>query len=198
MFRLSSLFLCAWLPLCVAAAEPEPDPAPDKVKTDSPDAPTPDMERMKALFTKLGHEDFEEREKAMVELIDMGPGIRDELVKLEKETKDAEVAHRCATIRESLAGVEQTALGVLQYIEKSGGTFFRHGGRRTNFDGPKFAAHLRAKAVLGRFSLTGSAKEFIQKVATTSSLHGTAYRVLLPDGTELDVKEWLGKKYRLE
>jgi hypothetical protein len=161
-------------------------------------AAKPDPERLKALFAQLGHEDFEEREKATVELIDLGPGIKDELAKLEAETKDAEVTHRCAGIREGWADLEQTGLGVLRYIEKSGGTFFRPGGRRTNYDGLKFSSHLKAKAILNSVSLTVTAKEFIAKVATTSLFHGTAYRVELPDGTELELREWLGKKYRLE
>jgi hypothetical protein len=195
MSRLGWLFVCVSFSFCAAQAE---ESAPKPATGDQAPAAKPDPEQIKALFAKLGHEDFEEREKATVALIDMGPAIKDDLAKLEAETKDAEVTHRCAGIREAWADLEQTGLGVLRYIEKSGGTFYRPGGRRTNYDGPKFSAHLRAKAVLNSVSLTVSAKEFIAKVATTSSLHGTAYWVALPDGTELELREWLAKKYRLE
>ena len=124
--------------------------------------------------------------------------IAEDVAKMEKETKDPEIALRCVKIREALEDLDQTALGVLRYIEKSNGRFFRPKGSRTDFDGPHFSAHLQAKAMLFSFSLTRPAKEFVDEIASRSSLRHTAYRIRLPNGTEMDVKEWLGKRFRQE
>ena len=157
-----------------------------------------DMERVNALCAQLGDPAFDVREKATAELIRTGPAVAEHLGQLEKETKDPEIAQRCVKIRAALEDLDQTAIGVLRYIEQSGGTFFRPGGRRTDYDGPGFSAHLQGKALLRSLSITAPANEFIDKIASTSSLHNTTYRVRLADGTEMDVKVWLGKRFKLE
>jgi len=107
-----------------------------------------------------------------------------------------EVRTRCAHVRQALTDRDHTSAGVLTYIEKSGATFLRPGARRLGlFTAAEFSAHLQAKAVLQGFSLTRPAAEFIKELASTSTLHGTAYRVRLPDGTERDVKEWLAERF---
>lgn len=178
----------AWLETTLAAHE--------KAKAATP-AP-PDLKRLKECFAKLADESFEEREKATIEIIRMGPAVRAELAKLEADAKDAEVTSRCEKIRKALDDIEATAVGVLRYIEKSNGTFLRPGARHSRYTAERFAAHLQTKAALASFTLTRPAKEFIEQIATKSSLHDTAYRVILPDGTEKDLKEWLGEKFRLE
>lgn len=93
---------------------------------------------------------------------------------------------------------KQSAVDVLKYIETSDGIFLRPGGERTNLSGREFSAHLQGKAVLGGFSLTGSASNFIVEIASASSLHGTDYKVKLPDGAEIEAKVWLAQKFRIE
>lgn len=164
---------------------------------DRPAQPPPvDAKRLAELLSQLGNEDFEEREKATQELVRLGPQVLEELGKLEKTTADKEVEARCRRIRETIGDPSITALAVLEHIEKSEAVFLRPGGLRTNFDGKGFAAHLRAKAALMNFSLIQPAPAFIEKVATSSSRHGAAYLIRLPDGEEMQVAEWLKQKFR--
>lgn len=145
------------------------------------------------LLKKLGDEDFEAREKATEALIRLGAPALEQIAKFEKESDDPEVKQRCAKIRAGIGDPNRTAAHALEAIEKSNATFMRPGGRMlgSTFDGRGFAAHLRAKAMLQKFELTRSAKDFVDEVATKSSLHNTAYRVLLEDGKEKDLREWL-------
>lgn len=65
--------------------------------------------------------------------------------------------------------------------------FIRNGGE---YPAARAAAHLRRKlgAVRGR---TITAEQFIDRLGTRSSLTGSAYRVRLPDGREIDSAVWL-------
>ncbi len=159
-------------------------------------APPDRAETFNALLAKLGDDSFETREKATMELIRKGPAIKTDLEKAEKDTTDPEVRLRCRQILAALEDVDQTAVGVLEFIEKSEETFLRLGRYRTTYNGPRFSAHLRGKALLAGFSLTGSANKFIEQIASTSSLHGGTYRVRFPDGSETDLKAWLSQKFK--
>ena len=157
-----------------------------------------DTGSIKKLVAQLGDDSFEKREQATLALIQMGPAIVPELTRDENESQDAEVKKRCAQIREALKDADQTAVGVLTYIEKSELTFLREGGKHSDFDGPAFSKWLQGKAMLQDVSLTSSAKDFIKRIASKSSLHNTPYQVRLKSGEVLDVREWLAKKYKLE
>lgn len=170
----------------VWGAEPAPPPAP-------PAAPA--AARVKEWTAKLGDADFEAREKATLALAASGRDALPLVEAIEKGSEDLEVRARCAKLREMIAQPEQTAVGVLKHIEGSGLTFLRPGGLRARYDAAGFAKHLQGKAWLAQVSLTCSAREFIEKVATKSSLHGAAYRVRLADGTEKDLADWLEEKF---
>jgi len=147
----------------------------------------------------LGDDSFEEREKATEALILMGAPALEALEKHEKETADPEVKQRCKQVRAAIGDPNKTAAHVLEAIEKSGATFVRPGGRflGSTFDGPKFAAHLRTKALVQKFELTRPACEFVEEVAHKSSLRDTKYAIVLPDGTQKDLKDWLAEKLKL-
>jgi len=158
------------------------------VETNTPAVAALDSARVKELWKKLGDDSFEEREKATLELIRMGPAVCVELERLEQDTSDAEVKLRCIKVREALKDVDATGAGVLACIEKSDSVFLR-GGKR--YSPQKFSTWLQSKAALHNVSLTAPAQEFIDKVASKSVLKGGSYKVVLKDGTEQDLGEWL-------
>jgi hypothetical protein len=78
---------------------------------------------------------------------------------------------------------------LLQYVETSGCSFYRNG---TWYDGAHARAHLRAKYdyLAGR-QLIGTAEDFIDKVATKSSVSGEPYKIRCGDGREVESGPWL-------
>lgn len=194
MFRTSALLLLAILQFSnlLLAGEAAP-PA---------DAPKADAATLKTLLDALGNESYDEREKATAELVKLGPAAIDAILAREKETADLEIRTRCAKLREAIGDPNATALAVLAKIEKTDGTFVRPGHSRVSltkhwFTGPEFAKHLRAKAAVLNVSLTTPAGEFIEKVASESSIKQQPYRVSLKDGTEKELKDWLGETLKL-
>jgi hypothetical protein len=78
---------------------------------------------------------------------------------------------------------------LLQYIETSGCSFYRNG---TWYDGAHARAHLITKYdYLAERRLIGNAEDFIDKVATKSSLTGEPYRIRCNDGVEIESGPWL-------
>jgi len=155
-------------------------------------------EQIREMIGMLGNEGFAERERATLALARWGKIVLPELEQEEKASEDAEVRARCAKIREAIENAEATALGVLAYIERSGATFLRPGKGFSSFTAQQFSAHLQTKAVLLRCSLTAKPAEFIEKIASMSSLHHASYRVRLADGTETTTREWLKEKFKGE
>jgi hypothetical protein len=73
-----------------------------------------------------------------------------------------------------------------------GMTFVRNGAAHGGADA---AAHLNRKYQAARDKgLT--AREFVEHVASRSSMSGEPYRVRLPDGTEQSAEQWLGARLR--
>ena len=72
-----------------------------------------------------------------------------------------------------------------------GVTFIRNGEPHGGADA---AAHLNRKYQAAGKALT--ARDFIEGVASRSSVSGQAYRVKLPDGTEQSAREWLSARLR--
>jgi hypothetical protein len=78
---------------------------------------------------------------------------------------------------------------LLQYIETSGCWFYRNG---TWYEGAQARAHLGTKYdyLAGR-QLIASAEDFIDKVATKSSVSGKPYKIRCTDGVEVESGPWL-------
>lgn len=78
---------------------------------------------------------------------------------------------------------------LLQSIETSGCSFYRNG---TWYDGAQARAHLRTKYdyLAGR-QLIVTAEDFIDKVATKSSISGKPYKIRCSDSIEVDSGPWL-------
>ena len=166
-----------------------------------PTAPAP--ETLKALIDKLGHDSFDEREKATEELVKLGTAALEIVSEHEKKAADLEVRTRCAQIREAIGDPNATALAVLEKIGKSDGMFIRPGASRISltkhyFTGPEFVKHLRRKAALQNFSLSGPAGDFVEKIASESSLRKAPYIVRLNDGSEKELKAWLSETLKLK
>ena len=82
---------------------------------------------------------------------------------------------------------------LLQRVANARGVvFIRNGSEHTAADA---AAHLRRKlgAVKGRIK---TPEQFIDKLATRSSMTGKAYRVRLPDGREVESAAWFNTLLR--
>jgi hypothetical protein len=78
---------------------------------------------------------------------------------------------------------------LLGYVEGSGCEFYRNG----TWHDPKAArAHLRDKyRYLAAGNLINTTEDFIEKVATQSSLSGQPYKVRCRDGATVTAKQWL-------
>jgi hypothetical protein len=78
---------------------------------------------------------------------------------------------------------------LLGYVEGSGCDFYRNG----TWHQPKAAqAHLRDKyRYLAARNLINTTEDFIEKVATQSSLTGQPYKVRCPDGATVTSNQWL-------
>jgi hypothetical protein len=76
---------------------------------------------------------------------------------------------------------------LLKAIEESGLVFLRNG---SDHDGPAAAAHLRRKLDAADDRVR-TAREFIDGIATKSSMSGEPYQVRLADGTVSDLAPWL-------
>jgi hypothetical protein len=78
---------------------------------------------------------------------------------------------------------------LLGYVEGSGCEFYRNG----TWHDPKAAqAHLRDKyRYLAARNLINTTEDFIEKVATQSSLSGQPYRVRCRDGATVTANQWL-------
>jgi hypothetical protein len=166
-------------------------------------AAAPSPEQLKTLIDKLGHDSFDEREKATEELVKLGSAALEAVGAREKESADLEVRARCVQIREAIGDPNATALAVLDKISKSDGMFVRPGSSRISltkhyFTGPEFARHLRKKAALHNFSLSGPAGDFVEKVASESSLKQAPYTIRLNDGSEKELKAWLSETLKLK
>jgi hypothetical protein len=81
---------------------------------------------------------------------------------------------------------------LLKTIEQSGVVFIRSG---TEYDGAKAAAHLRDKLRASGL-VRPTLDDFIEKIASRSSLTGQPYRVRLPDGRTVDAGPWLRMQCR--
>jgi hypothetical protein len=167
MFRTPALVLLSILLLTNLLSAGEAAPPPD--------APKADSATLKTLLDALGNESYDEREKATAELVKLGPAAIDAILAREKETADLEIRARCARLRDAIGDPTATALAVLAKIEKADGTFTRPGHSRISltkhwFTGPEFAKHLRAKAAVLNVTLTTPAGEFVEKVASESSI----------------------------
>lgn len=78
---------------------------------------------------------------------------------------------------------------LLGYVEGSGCEFYRNGSWN---DSRAAQAHLRDKyKVLLARNLVDSAEQFIDRVATQSSLSGEAYRVRCNGGSTITSQQWL-------
>ena len=78
---------------------------------------------------------------------------------------------------------------LLGYVEGSGCEFYRNG---TWHDSKAAQAHLRDKyRYLAARGLINSTEDFIEKVATQSSLSGEPYRVKCQDGAAVTTNQWL-------
>ena len=77
---------------------------------------------------------------------------------------------------------------LLSYVETSGCLFYRNG---TWYDGSRAKAHLRTKYdyMLARH-LIGSADEFIDKGASSSSFSGKPYKIKCASSAEVDSGAW--------
>lgn len=197
---LAFLFLAA---LGFARAEelaPPKDPPSKETPNTIEAKPTAalDEKAVAAELDQLGHEDFATRERATENLIRRGAPVRALLEKREAASTDPEVKERCKRISAALGNPNATGVQVLKAIEESKDVFVRPGGRVLGgtFDGPTFANHLRTKASLQQVLVTIPAREFVEKVATQSSLHNSAYSVRMEDGTEMLLKDWLEKKIK--
>ena len=183
------MFLAALFNLTLAAGEATP--------------PKPDAAHLKALLDALGNDSFDEREKATEELVKLGPAAIDAILAREKESADLEIRARCAKLREAIGDPTATALAVLAKIEKTDAMFVRPGASRLSltrhyFSGPEFAKHLRTKATVQNVTLTTPAGEFVEKVASESSIKQAPYTVRLADGTERELKAWLSETLKLK
>jgi hypothetical protein len=191
MFRMTVLAAVLTFNL-VAGEAPEPK---DLTKADAA--------TLKTLLDALGNESYDEREKATAELVKLGPAAIDAILAREKETADLEIRTRCAKLRDAIGDPNATALAVLAKIEKSDAIFVRPGASRIKigkhyFTGPEFAKHLRTKAAVNNFTLTHSASEFVDMIASESSLHQAPYTVSLADGTVIELKIWLADNLKLK
>lgn len=75
---------------------------------------------------------------------------------------------------------------LLGALETSNGVFIRNG---VGYDGARAAEHLRGK-LKAAGSRVATAREFIDRLASSSSTSGKEYRVRLPDGTEVASRRW--------
>ncbi|MGB0454953.1 MAG: DUF5329 family protein [Bacteriovoracaceae bacterium] len=87
---------------------------------------------------------------------------------------------------------------LLREVAKSGAIFIRNGSEH---DAQKASEHLRNKmeGARKRFRWFGkkramSAKEFIEKIASESSMSGKAYQMRLKSGEVLKTQDWLFQK----
>jgi len=76
---------------------------------------------------------------------------------------------------------------LLKAIEESSCVFLRNGSEH---DGEEAAAHLRRK-LKAAGDRVRTARDFIDGIATKSSMSGEPYRVKLPDGSVVDLAPWL-------
>src|ERR1700687_517435 len=78
---------------------------------------------------------------------------------------------------------------LLGFIERSDCAFYRNGSW---YDSKKAQAHLRSKYdILALRNQIDTAEDFIEKVATKSSLSGQAYKVRCPGGVAVTTNHWL-------
>ncbi len=90
----------------------------------------------------------------------------------------------------SAADTEVEAL--LQFVGASGCSFNRNG---TTHDSAEAEAHLRRKYAYAENRI-GSAEEFIDRLATRSSMTRREYSVSCPDGRTLSSADWLYAQLR--
>ena len=87
---------------------------------------------------------------------------------------------------------------LLAFVEHSGCEFYRNG---TWYDSKKARAHLQTKyEILAAKGRINSAEEFIDRVATASSVSGQPYQVRCLDGEPRTSSQWLRSvldEYRL-
>jgi hypothetical protein len=76
---------------------------------------------------------------------------------------------------------------LLEDVRGSGCAFYRNGSW---YDAKKAESHLRTKYQMGRDRLK-SAEDFIDRVASKSSLSGRAYEIRCSDGVTIPFSAWL-------
>ena len=89
----------------------------------------------------------------------------------------------------SAKNVDETIAYLLDYVSKSDCTFIRNGESHT---GVEASGHLNAKYNYFKSAIK-SPEDFIQMVATKSTLTGKPYLVKTIDGTVISCADWLGK-----
>ena len=100
---------------------------------------------------------------------------------------DHESAASAAPGRPSEESQREEIERLLAHIESADVTFIRSGREYT---AEEAAEHLRQKlAVAG--DRVQTLEQFIEHIASRSSLTGEPYQVKLPDGTTLEAREWL-------
>ena len=86
--------------------------------------------------------------------------------------------------------IAQTEINyLLRFVETSGCEFYRNGSW---FDAAKAEGHLRQKyQLLSQENQITTAEDFIERVATKSSLSGQAYKVRCRGGEPVTTNQWL-------
>jgi len=87
--------------------------------------------------------------------------------------------------------VQQQIQSLIAVVRTSSLTFIREGTRHTPAEA---AAHLESKYASGRDDIH-TVDEFIDKVASKSSLSGEPYSIELPGGRVVDSGQWFREQY---
>jgi hypothetical protein len=97
---------------------------------------------------------------------------------------------RAAATRPALTESAKIELLLDAITKSSGAKFIRNGAEH---DGKAAADHLRSKWRSAASDIK-TAKDFIEKLATTSSMSGKPYEVKLPDGSKVKLRDWLTER----
>jgi hypothetical protein len=95
-------------------------------------------------------------------------------------------------LAEPAAGVKEDVGYLLGFIAKSGCSFYRNGSWS---DSKAAEAHVRMKYdYLSDRNEINTARDFIEKAASASSLSGSPYQVKCPGGSPVLSRAWLGEE----
>jgi len=93
---------------------------------------------------------------------------------------------------ETPPGVREDVVHLLAFIEKSGCSFYRNGSWS---DAKAAEAHVRMKYdYLSDRNEINTARDFIEKAASASSLSGSPYQVKCPGGSPILSRAWLSEE----